>query len=91
MEVLEASWEGLKSQLRWPQIQLGGPLSKLLSFEKKLPHPANSVCLLMHVTSERIELEGPGWSSGWSSFEFSEKPDQLGLSSSIRLEATCIR
>ena len=27
----------------------------LLSFEKKLPHPANSICLLIHAASKRIE------------------------------------
>ena len=46
--------------------------------EKK---PADHVCT--HITSKRIEQEGPGWSG----FEFVTKPDQLGLSSSIRLEA----
>ena len=34
----------------------------ILSFEKKLPHPANSICLFIYVTFKRIELEGPGWS-----------------------------
>ena len=29
--------------------------NEVLSFEKKLAHPANSICLLMHVTSKRIE------------------------------------
>ena len=38
-------------------------LVKILSYEKKiLPHPANSICLLMHVASNQIELESPGWS-----------------------------
>ncbi len=37
--------------------------SNILSFEKILPHPANSIYLLMHVTSKQIELEGPGWSA----------------------------
>ena len=43
----------------------------------------------MHVTTKRIELEGPGWV--WSSFEFLKKLDQPGLSSSICLKATNIR
>ena len=34
----------------------------VLSFENKLAHPAISICLLIHVTSKRIEQEGPGWS-----------------------------
>ena len=35
-----------------------------------------------YITSKRIELEG----ASWSGFEFVTKPDQPGLSSSIRLE-----
>ena len=39
----------------------------------------------MLITSKRIELESPVVQD-WSGFEFSTKPDQPGLSSSIRLE-----
>ena len=31
-------------------------------FQKKLAQPENSICLLIHVTFKRNELEGPGWS-----------------------------
>ena len=40
----------------------------------------------MHIASKSIELE----SHGWSCFEFFTKPDQSGLSSSIRLEVVYI-
>ena len=33
-----------------------------LLFQKKMAPTAKSICLLMRVTSKRIELEGPGWS-----------------------------
>ena len=44
----------------------------VLSFEKKLPHPANSICLLLHVASKLIKLESPGWSD----FVENSKPNQ---------------
>ena len=55
--------------------------------KKKMPHPANSVCLLMHVASEQIELESPGWSG----FVENSKPDRPGPSSSIRLEVMWVQ
>ena len=38
----------------------------------------------MYTTFKRIELESPGWSG----FVENSRPDQLGLSSSIRLEVS---
>ena len=41
----------------------------------------------MYITSKRIKLEGPGWSG----FVPNSKPDQPGLSRSVRLEVMCLR
>ena len=41
-------------------------------------------------TSKRIKLESPG-GQVWSGFEFAIKPDQPGLSSSIRLEVMWVQ
>ena len=42
------------------------------TIEKELPHPANSICNLMHIDSKRIELE----SAGSSGFVKNSKLDQ---------------
>ena len=50
-------------------------------FSTKTAHVCMYLCYVRSIiTSEQIELEGPGWSS----FELPTKPDRPGLSSWIR-------
>ena len=50
-------------------------------FSTKTAHVCMYLCYVRSIiTSERIELEGPGWSG----FELPTKPDRPGLSSWIR-------
>ena len=43
----------------------------------------------MHTISKRIELESPGYLD-LKIFQFPSKPEQPGLTSSIRLDVVCI-